>query len=197
MHNTPTPKIRNGSASHRQLLSHSFTASSNTHRTLYCSRVIKSTLKLDFSPSRLILQVLFGNKAADTMVADALIYHPTVSHYLKFIATTGMSSSAPIQSFPACEHDASRVLVPALNHIPIIVTCQCQPLTHPLFSWSRQAPPHTPVLFAFSSMVPVPYQPSPVDHQPVRGDKEAVWRNAQADACGQVRRALQGCGGCE
>lgn len=23
------------------------------------------------------------------MVADALIYHPTVSHYLKFIATTG------------------------------------------------------------------------------------------------------------
>ena len=23
------------------------------------------------------------------MVADALIYHPTVSHYLKFVATTG------------------------------------------------------------------------------------------------------------
>jgi hypothetical protein len=24
------------------------------------------------------------------MVADALIYHPTVSHYLKFVATTGV-----------------------------------------------------------------------------------------------------------
>lgn len=24
------------------------------------------------------------------MVADALVYHPTVSHYLKFVATTGM-----------------------------------------------------------------------------------------------------------
>jgi hypothetical protein len=23
------------------------------------------------------------------MVADALIYHPTVAHYLKFVATTG------------------------------------------------------------------------------------------------------------
>lgn len=27
------------------------------------------------------------------MVADALIYHPTVSHYLKFVATTGPSSA--------------------------------------------------------------------------------------------------------
>jgi hypothetical protein len=26
------------------------------------------------------------------MVADALIYHPTVSHYLKFVATTGTVS---------------------------------------------------------------------------------------------------------
>lgn len=24
-----------------------------------------------------------------TMVADALVYHPTVSHYLRFVATTG------------------------------------------------------------------------------------------------------------
>ena len=23
------------------------------------------------------------------MVADALVYHPTVAHYLKFVATTG------------------------------------------------------------------------------------------------------------
>jgi hypothetical protein len=29
------------------------------------------------------------------MVADALIYHPTVSHYLKFIATTGASCYIP------------------------------------------------------------------------------------------------------
>ena len=27
------------------------------------------------------------------MVADAVIYHPTVSHYLKFVATTGKSLS--------------------------------------------------------------------------------------------------------
>ena len=26
-----------------------------------------------------------------TMVADALIYHPTVTHYLKYVATTGTS----------------------------------------------------------------------------------------------------------
>jgi hypothetical protein len=33
---------------------------------------------------------LFGDQEADNMVADALIYHPTVAHYLKFVATTGM-----------------------------------------------------------------------------------------------------------
>lgn len=27
------------------------------------------------------------------MVADALIYHPTVTHYLKFVAVTGTSLS--------------------------------------------------------------------------------------------------------
>jgi hypothetical protein len=26
------------------------------------------------------------------MVADALVYHPSVAHYLKFVATTGMVS---------------------------------------------------------------------------------------------------------
>lgn len=26
------------------------------------------------------------------MVADALIYHPSVAHYLKFVATTGTST---------------------------------------------------------------------------------------------------------
>ena len=29
------------------------------------------------------------------MVADALIYHPTVDHYLRFVATTGAGSSLP------------------------------------------------------------------------------------------------------
>jgi hypothetical protein len=31
------------------------------------------------------------------MVADALIYHPTVAHYLKFVATTGMFLDASLQ----------------------------------------------------------------------------------------------------
>jgi hypothetical protein len=30
------------------------------------------------------------------MVADALIYHPTVAHYLKFVATTGAFLSASL-----------------------------------------------------------------------------------------------------
>jgi hypothetical protein len=46
-------------------------------------------VKLDFSPSRAILQIFFDKQEADKMVADALVYHPTVSHYLKFVATTG------------------------------------------------------------------------------------------------------------
>ena len=27
------------------------------------------------------------------MVADSLVYHPSVTHYLKFVATTGKTSS--------------------------------------------------------------------------------------------------------
>jgi len=34
------------------------------------------------------------------MVADALVYHPTVSHYLKFVATTGKLRSF---SMPMCQ----------------------------------------------------------------------------------------------
>ena len=50
--------------------------------------------------------VLFITRFADTitndlglriliMVADALVYHPTVAHYLRFVATTGKSTSIP------------------------------------------------------------------------------------------------------
>lgn len=41
------------------------------------------------------------------MVADALIYHPTVAHYLRFVATTGELPLAQIPKLsitiePAC-----------------------------------------------------------------------------------------------
>lgn len=29
------------------------------------------------------------------MVADALVYHPTVAHYLRFVATTGQAHISP------------------------------------------------------------------------------------------------------
>jgi hypothetical protein len=48
--------------------------------------------RLDRSPSRLLLGLVVGSEAADKMVADALIYHPSVAQYLKFVATTGTPS---------------------------------------------------------------------------------------------------------
>ena len=33
------------------------------------------------------------------MVADALIYHPSVSHYLRFVATTGTNTDHHLKSF--------------------------------------------------------------------------------------------------
>jgi hypothetical protein len=42
------------------------------------------------------------------MVADALIYHPTVSHYLKFVATTGtLISSIPSHPIPSHAHPSN------------------------------------------------------------------------------------------
>ncbi len=34
------------------------------------------------------------------MVADAVVYHPTVAHYLRFVATTGESPNLPLRCHP-------------------------------------------------------------------------------------------------
>jgi hypothetical protein len=53
----------------------------------------------DFTTSISILIVLFAAVFSRhglrtlKMVADAVIYHPTVAHYLKYVATTGTYSS--------------------------------------------------------------------------------------------------------
>jgi hypothetical protein len=70
---------------------HSFThlSATKTFEAPFINSTEKAAPNLDFSPSRVILSIFVGDKEADKMVADALIYHPTVSHYLKFVATTG------------------------------------------------------------------------------------------------------------
>lgn len=43
-----------------------------------------------------------------TMVADAVIYHPTVAHYLRFVATTGIAHAAVEQNLSLIKSGASR-----------------------------------------------------------------------------------------
>jgi hypothetical protein len=40
------------------------------------------------------LDLIFENSPALIMVADALIYHPSIAHYLRYVATTGLPSNA-------------------------------------------------------------------------------------------------------
>ena len=126
------------------------------------------------------------------MVADALIYHPTVAHYLKFVATTGMlpislhhtiHPSHPI-SFQTSPHHSPRH--PSPTYLP-----QLTPATR---SRSRQSPPHAAILLPLPRLVPIPHEPAAIDHHALRSHEEAIRRDAQADARGQVRRAFPRCG---
>jgi len=105
-------------------------------RALVRRKINYDDSKLDFSPSRYILSVFVGSDEADKMVADALVYHPTVSHYLKFVATTGMlpllvSSIPTIQSvIPASSHFTSETPV---SPSPVSYIPTCTSLTNPSF----------------------------------------------------------------
>ena len=117
------------------------------------------------------------------MVADALIYHPSVAHYLKFVATTGMSSysHSPSPFLPQSTLLASRPPNPLLTNMSP--------------SRPRQSPAHAAILLALPGVVHVPHEPGAIKHLAVRNHQEAIRHDAQADARGQVRRALPRRGG--
>lgn len=106
-----------------------------------------------------------------TMVADALVYHPTVAHYLRFVATTSKSPS-PLP----------------VSHLP-----QLTPL--PSDSRPRQAPPYPPVLLALLCLVPLPYQQPRAGYRPLRGYQEAIRSHAEVPPHREECRTFQGCRG--
>jgi hypothetical protein len=47
------------------------------------------TISLYHLPTPHLLEHFWYSKVTVTMVADALVYHPALAHYLRFVATTG------------------------------------------------------------------------------------------------------------
>ena len=54
-----------------------------------------------------------------TMVADALVYHPTVAHYLKYVATTGTS---PVWLLPFYDGDDDYIHQPLTHNTAVKLT---------------------------------------------------------------------------
>ena len=110
------------------------------------------------------------------MVVDAVIYHPTVSHYLKYVATTGTYFQVhPIARLPQ--------LCPSTLAIGRIESTFClrwrstdleNILTENLNSRPRQSPPPCPILLPLLRMVPLPDQQSRECHPPLRCPEEAA-----------------------
>jgi hypothetical protein len=150
------------------------------HLTSYCSQTTSTSryqlhffsllLILDRSPSRYILSLAFGDKEADIMVADALIYHPTVSHYLKFVATTGTILYAISYTCITSDLIPSLTLLPLSHHyvhpLPMLQ------LTTP--SRPRQSPSYPPILLALPRLVPLPHKPCAIQHLALRGNQKTV-----------------------
>ena len=109
-----------------------------------------------------------------TMVADALIYHPAITHYQKFVATTSKSSCIHIYSthtLPLC----------APFHISFTNNTQLTPPSRP-----RQDSPHHPVLLALPRLVHPPHQPLAIHRRRLQWRQEELRCRAQGHAPDKV-----------
>lgn len=112
------------------------------------------------------------------MVADAVIYHPTVAHYLRFVATTGNRG-------PAFNAYLATALLPISNSMLISSR-----------SWSRQAPSYPSILLPFLRLVPLPHQQPYQAHCPLRSYQKELRAHTQSATHWQECGALQSrCGG--
>lgn len=75
------------------------------------------------------------------MVADALVYHPTISHYLKYVATTG--------TYLTPQELSSRIYARQSDAFGI----RCNQLTMLPISRSRQIHANDPILLPVLLMV--------------------------------------------
>lgn len=100
------------------------------------------------------------------MVADALVYHPSVAHYLRFVATTRKS---------------------LIN----LLLFNKQRISHKQNSRQRQSPPHNPILRPLLLLVPLPHQQPNLRHRALGRHQKTIRPHPQNPTLRQIRRTHQ------